>query len=541
MSSDNEGDSGVFLRETSGVVRNIGMLETYLFNIGIINVGLGVGFILLLGPAFYSSANIVLAIVLTTIFGVLNALVYYYFSNIMPRDGGLYIYLSRTFHPAIGFMFGFNITFWVMFFGAVAATYLGTFGFGTLMAVLSRTTESGTITSLSQSFNPPAGTFVSATPVTFAIATAIIVAFGYIIITGNERFFNIQTVAMAIAWIGTFTLLFVLLTTSREEFIANFNQFTNSDPSYQQVITIAKDNGWTNEPDTFLGTVRLMPWAFYTLIFGALSSVFAGEIQDVERTQFYGTWGATITCGVFFLLIYLGTISTMGYDFVAAVTYNYFVAPEGAVSAVPWIGFLGSIATQNILLSLIIAVGFLMWTWFWTPMQILYTARQVFSWSIDRVIPDRAGEVSTKYHTPIAATIIATVGMWLTLIVYLYVPITRALVGIGAIAIGYIFLSLAAVVFPYRRREMFENSPVSHHRIVGIPVMSIIGAINTVFMCVMVYFYFTDPLIGGGSTVALVSAVGVFVVGLLIYFIMRYYRRSQGIEIDKAFEDIPTE
>jgi len=401
MSSDD--DSGTFLRETSGVMRNVRLRDTFLYNVGIINVAVGITFILFV-IGFYPKVSVIGAIVITTIGGIINALVYYYFSSIMPRSGGQYVYLSRTFHPAIGFMVSFNMVVQVITFAAVLATYLSGFGLSTLSAVLAELAGNASLYSLAVSLSPPAGTFLSASTLTFFVGAIVIVFFGWLVATGNKRVFTAQNVGMIIAWLGVFALLVVLFMTPREAFISNFNQFTRGDLTYQQVISVAKDNGMVNQPNTLWATLKFSVWPFYFLAFGALSSVFAGEIRDVQRTQFLGTWTSTVTVGIAYILIYLGAVQMMGYDFIAAIGYNFFVAPSGTTAVFPWIGLLGAIGASNQFLALVIAVGFLMWTWFWIPQQTLFAARVMFAWSIDRIVPERFGEVSSKYHTPMFAT-----------------------------------------------------------------------------------------------------------------------------------------
>jgi amino acid transporter len=167
----------------------------------------------------------------------------------------------------------------------------------------------------------------------------------------------------------------------------------------------------------------------------------------------------------------------------------------------------------------------------------------MFAWSIDRMVPDRFGEVSTKYNTPMFATIVSVVGVLIALAFYTFggALITRVLVGIGAIALGYIVFSIAAIVFPYTNREMYEQSDVSDHAIAGVPVMSIVGVINLVWMSFVTYFFFSDPLIGQSDPLAIGYVVGVYVTGLLVYLVMRTYRRQQDVDLDEAFDEIPVE
>ena len=541
MATDDEG-TGTFLRETSGVTRNVRLRDTFLYNVGIINVAVGITFILFV-MGFYPKVSIIGAIIITTVGGVINALVYYYFSAIMPRSGGQYVYLSRTFHPSIGFMISFNMVVQVITFAAVLATYLSGFGLSTLSAVLGQISGTESLYSLAISLSPPAGTFLSASTLTFIIGAIVILFFGWLVATGNKRVFTAQNVGMVIAWLGVLALLVVLFTTPRETFISNFNQFTQDELTYQQVIATAKENGMVNETNTLWATLKFAVWPFYFLAFGALSSVFAGEIRDVQRTQFMGTWTSTVTVGVSYILIYLGAVQMMGYDFLAAVGYNFFLDPTGTTTVFPWIGLLGAIGASNQLLALVIALGFLMWTWFWIPQQILFAARVMFAWSIDRLVPEQFGEVNSKYSTPMFATIISTFFVLVALLIYTFggAFITRILVGIGAIALGYIVFSLAAIVFPYTNKEMFEESDVSDHRIAGVPVMSIVGFINLIWMSFVTYFFFTDPLIGQSDPLALGYVAGVFLTGLIIYIGMRVYRRRQGIDVDEAFDEIPVE
>lgn len=535
-----EDDSDVFLRDASGVVRNVKLSDTFIYNVGLMNVGIGIAFILLLGPSYYAGANIPMAIGITAVFCAIQALTYYFFSVIMPRSGGVYTFLSRSLHPAVGFVMSFNMVFWLLFFSAVSATYLGNLGLGPLFAVLGDQLGNSLLTSWGASLTPPAGTFISGTIGTFAIGTVAILFSTIILVSGMRTYFRIQWIAMILAFLGIFALIGVLFTTSQDAFVANFNQYTGDGLTYQGVIETARAGGWGTAEFSLGATLSLMVWPFYPLAFSVMSSSFAGEIKDVKKSQLYGMPGAVITAGILFVVITLGAYQSMGYEFLGAIGYNYFVDPTGATEVVPWIGLLGSIANQNILVIALISLSFVMWTWFWVPGCMLYGTRSMLAWSIDRVAPDKLGEVSPKYHTPVYATILAGVLAEILLAAYLFVDVTQALVGIGSMGITFAIAGLGAAVLPYRRPEMFENSPVNY-RILGVPVMTILGLGTFGYMSLMVYYFFTDPLIGAGSPVAAGVAIGVLALGTLVYYGMRAYRSRQGIDVDRAFDEIPVE
>jgi amino acid transporter len=539
MSKGDKGDD-VFLRDASGVVRNVKMSDTFIYNAGLINAGIGIAFILLLGPAFYQAANLSLAVGITAVFCSIQALTYYFFSVSMPRSGGVYTFLSRSLHPVIGFVMSFNMAFWLLFFSAVSATYLGNLGLAPFFTVLGDATGIGMFSQWGTALTPAPGTFLSGTLGTFLIGTGAIVLSIAILITGMRQYFRVQLVAMIIAFLGIFTLIAVLFTTSQESFVTSFNQFTDNNLTYQAVIETARGAGWADSESSLSTTLAFMVWPFYPLAFSIMSSSFAGEIKDVEKSQLYGMPGAVITSAVLFILVTVGAYQTIGYDFLGAIGYNFYFAPEGATSAVPWIGLLGSIASENLLLTILIGLAFVMWTWFWVPGCMLYGTRVMLAWSMDRVGPDALGSVSSKYNTPVTATIVAGVMAELLLIAYIFVPATQALVGIGAMGVSFAATGLGAIFFPYRRPEMFENSPVNY-RVAGVPVMSILGLLTFGYMSLMVYYFFTDPLIGASNPIAIGIGVGVFVVAGLFYYGMRYYRKRQGIDVDRAFDEIPVE
>lgn len=82
---------GIFLRRASGVVRNVNPVDVFFYNLGLINIGIGIAYIVLLGPAFYGGVDLGLGILLVAIGCVFQALTYYFFSVTMPRSGGDYL------------------------------------------------------------------------------------------------------------------------------------------------------------------------------------------------------------------------------------------------------------------------------------------------------------------------------------------------------------------------------------------------------------------------------------------------------------------
>src|SRR4029079_639438 len=106
----------IFSRESSGLVR-IGspwrMLLLNVANVGVVYIM----FTYWSFPAIFPQSNLLVAIPIAAAFALPFNLLYGMLSSIMPRTGSEYVFLSRSFPPAIGFMASFaaamSQSFWV--------------------------------------------------------------------------------------------------------------------------------------------------------------------------------------------------------------------------------------------------------------------------------------------------------------------------------------------------------------------------------------------------------------------------------------------
>lgn len=539
MTTSDEG-SDVFLRDSSGVVRNVTGGDTFIYNVALINIGIGTAFMLLLGPAFYQSANMWVATLITGVFCIIQTLAYYSFSVTMPRSGGHYTFISRALHPAVGFTLSLSMVVWLMATVASAATYLSTIGLTPVFQVYGEILGSELLLSWASALSPPAGTFIAGTIPTLIVGTIMIWVMVFVISLGTRAVFRIYWVAMITAILGSIAMAWVFFTTPQQEFISIFNNY--AEVSYSGLIETAKAEGWSNQPDKLSSTLAFMVWPFYPLAFSILTSSFAGEIKNVERSQLYGMAGPVAVSAFIMALIVFGAVRMMGYEFIAAAGYTFYVVPEQAMEILPWNSVFAAIATNNPVLTFLVLVGGFMWSWSWIPGSLIFASRIMLAWSIDRVVPKSIGQVSTKYNSPFIAVIVAGIIAEFWLVAFTFVPVSRALVAIAAITFTFATIGLSAAVFPYRRPEMYQNSPISEWEVAGIPFMTIVGVVTFVYMVGMLYFFFTDPLVGATTTSSLVAVIGVFAAGFIIFYGMKYYRlKYQGIDLEKAYEEIPIE
>jgi amino acid transporter len=157
-------------------------------------------------------------------------------------------------------------------------------------------------------------------------------------------------------------------------------------------------------------------------------------------------------------------------------------------------------------------------------------------------LPSFFSDVSEKRHTPVKA---ATLWSLLALIVaaaFAYKPTWEATILIGGVVTSVLVVGvtcLAAAVFPYRSKDIFDGSPAAKYRIGGVPLMTIGGGVATVVSAALIWTALTNSQLGLTSTGARLSIGGAFATGVVVYVAMTLYRRSRGVDPSLAYRYVP--
>jgi len=93
-----------YMRDSSGLVKEFNVMDVFVFNV----LGFALGLVLAIAPTFlggnFPNANPYLVLTLGTGLAILNGYVYSLFAASMPRSGGEYEYVGRTFNHRWGFI-----------------------------------------------------------------------------------------------------------------------------------------------------------------------------------------------------------------------------------------------------------------------------------------------------------------------------------------------------------------------------------------------------------------------------------------------------
>jgi len=525
----------VFLRTTSGLVKSAGAADVFVYNIGVISIGIGVSLTHLTGPANYPGGSIPIASAIATLLMFFIALAFWFWSVAIPRSGGLYAYVTRGLNPALGFALSFVDAFAWLFYNALAATYITSIGFGPLLFNIGVFSNDAGLVRLAQEIVQPVPQFI--------IGTVAVVLAGILLITGMRKFFLFQKILFLIALIGIITSILFLFVRSNGEFVANFN--TAMAPyipnAYDTVIEAAKTKGWRFSGFNWEDTVKLAVWPILPLVGGIFSIAIGGEIREVKKSQGIGILGSIIVAGIVFVLVGHLSYRVFGTEFQGAVAFNSTADPTKSTPITPFFPLLAGILAGNVVGSVLISLGFLAWAYFWIPATLVYAERAVLAWSLDRLTPASFGYVSERFHTPVVAIVVTVILNIAFLYLFLFIPFFSTLTLVLAAMLAWTITMVAGILFPFRAKELYKRSGASGLDFQGFPLMSVANFLGLISVLILTYLLWNDPLAAGHSPQSLLTIGSVFGFGFAFFYIMKQRRKRQGIDIALAFKEIPVE
>lgn len=527
-----------FARKATGLVRQAGAKDVFVYNVNFINIAIGVAFMFLFMPnGSYPGVNIYLSTILCTLFVLPTSLVYGMFASAMPRSGGEYVYVSRATKPLFGFVASWNYTIWCFFYIGVPAAFLGKYGISALFRELGVSFGSTEMTNWGNWFTTPLGTALT--------GSVLIVIFAVVFIYGVALYMRIQNILFVIASIGLAITAFVLLRHTPDTAIAAFNHyagvFTGKPDTYSAITANLGSNVVKQAPFNLKQTLIAMTWPFTVLGFSIASAYIGGEIKGANRSQMIGMPGSLLYSAVWLLVISFVTLHAFGFSFLG----NLAAVVPGNVNLgfTPTFSELAAALTHHVWLVLIIGVSFALWTYTWLPIYILTATRNVLAWALDGLAPSKISEVNENTHSPLTAIVVSAVlgigFLWL----YAYDSAFSTISGFfGQVCGTFVLTSIGAIVFPYTQKDMFEASPVAW-RVGGVPVLSLLGVLSLIGMLVMAWAFLNDPQSGisFAQPFMLYVNAGVFVSGFIYYYAAKFIQARNGVDIDLAFAEIPPE
>jgi len=192
-------------------------------------------------------------------------------------------------------------------------------------------------------------------------------------------------------------------------------------------------------------------------------------------------------------------------------------------------------------LIILMVVGLFAWGVTGVTAVGLVCSRIMFAAGFDRSLPALLAKVSERFHTPVTAVTIYMALTELGLVLSVYAGVIFEFLNITLVSL-YAFVGLAALILPFIRNQMYSNSILARYKLGNIPAISLLGAANLIFFGFLDYFSLLNPAVSGPDwTRSIGTLIGIFLLGVVSYFLVTRYYHSKGIDVSLAFKEIPPE
>ena len=533
MESPGQGVS-LYTRQATGLVREIGMSSNLALNISFISLPLAV-LVATQAPYAFPGSNLIGIVIITALLCIIPTLLYGSLSQAMPRSGGDYVFVSRIIHPVIGFVANFSVTMWFQLVIAYFGALLAPFGLSAALSTMGAATGNAQLTEWA--------TTVTGKEWQFALGAIVLILTAALMSLDLRRSMRVFQWVFWLSLVGVAIAALLTLVNGRDAFEAAVTKFGGD---YNQMIADAKAAGFTGATSgiDWNATIAATPLAFASFGYAIVTTYAGGEVRSARTVMLKGLLWALGISAVIVLIMLALSARTFGQEWLGSATFLANEVPDKyLLPSFPFYFFFAAMLTDNSILIAIMSVSFVLAFFAALPPTFLIATRSLFAWSFDRILPDKVSEVNDRTHSPVWANMIVLVItlVFLALIVYGPGEFLTLLFTAGAAEImTFIIVAIAAAVFPYRRRDLWEASPINQ-RFMGVPRITLIGV-----AAVIVYFIFLIPLLtndtlGANAPVGLWATGILFALPFVIYAVSYMWNKSRGVDLGLAFESLPPE
>jgi len=531
----------VFAREATGLVREAGLFDIFSLNYAWTGASFGLWLAFEMGQVMWAFpggdfawANII-SIFPTILFFIT---VYAMLSIAMPRSGGDYVYMSRLIYPSVGFAMSFTIAMMLAYYVGFGAIWAAGLAVGTFLSTMGYYTGNQGLIGVSLVLQNTNNLFV--------VSSILLIVFGLIVMAPLKAYLRFNNVLMIVGAIGMVVALGLLATTTPTIFAVKFNNFmlhfTNDTNYYQTVISQAKTAGWNPTPPfSWYATLLMIPTVMSAVGYTYSSVYIGGEVKQVQRNQWWGMVLPLVFYVVFNAMVYWLMLNAVGPAFASSINYLWWQGTPISLPLWPYFNLWATLVTDNLALAFIVGLGFVALSIMYVPLNFMLITRMIFAWSFDRVFPEKMSEVNERTRSPIWAVVFVIIVSEIFLIVMTYTTFLSGLAAAIGLFIANFVAFLSAVLLPFKARKLYEASPISKYKIGGVPLISLLGAGGMIFALSLIIPMLLDARYLANSSISLSILAGSIVLGFVVYYASKAFRKARGIDISLAFKEIPPE
>ena len=246
-----------------------------------------------------------------------------------------------------------------------------------------------------------------------------------------------------------------------------------------------------------------------------------------------------------FLVLVNKTMGQAFYNNTGALYWSAYYGGKVPAAIPIWpypVMFIGWMVHNQIFQVVLIVVMFL-WFLAWVGTLFLSSTRVIFAAAFDRILPDRAAEVSEKRKVPMYSLILMLLPAVGLSAVYAYWSkfYTYTLDATLVIAVTYLFSAIAVVLLPFIKKDLWQASPASRIKLLGVPIVPVAGWITIGLLGFNLYEWLTNAAYGVNNKDSLYYMGAMYVLAIVIYVVARIVRSRQGIDLGLINKEIPVE
>ncbi|HEY9078085.1 MAG TPA: APC family permease [Anaerolineaceae bacterium] len=538
----------LFVRKATGLVRSWSMVDALIyatFSINLVTLGLYI-----FSQMYFLEGGLLPTLLVSSFFVLFEVVVYASLTAIMPRSGGDYVWQSRILGGGIGFILAvtgwwFILWLWVPLYSDMLRHIVLTPLLGILGA-------------------KDAALWFGGTALGLFVTTLIMLAFvTFYIAIGMKWYARIQKVCFWGGLVGLLLVFVLLLFGSPEGFKNGFEQnaqalFGAPPDVYAATLKAGEDAGAVN---TLMGgglnaIFLAIPFIVFFNLWPNWGSTLYGEIRGASdfKRNFWGMALALIGTTVLGIIFFLLINKTVGWEFYTKANGAWWNFTWGYTEAAPplpvwpYPALLAVFLSSSRLVQFVVVLLMSLWWFGWSGTVFLSSTRVIFAASFDRLLPDKVAEVEPATRTPIYALLLMVVPSLVVSALFswdLFGFRSLTLDSTLVIAVTYLGTTVAAILLPYLKKDLYNASPVAKYKVFGVPLITVAGVIFGGFLIFLLYQWLIDPNelygIGLKNPASIVFMFVNYGLAALIYFGMRAYRKRKGVDIDKVYQEIPVE
>src|SRR6266851_6315476 len=532
----------LFLRKATGLVRGWSVRDSMIYACLSTNV-VTLGIFEFSYQSFFPKGQLLTAVLVSAVWVSFLVIAYAGLIVTIPRAGGDYVWQTRILGSGIGFVMAvtgwwFILWLWAPIYGNVLSAEF----FQPLLATLG---------------HPGAATWFAGHNGIFLVSAVTIVLAGILVSLGMAGYARLQKWGFYGGLLGFGIILVLLAINNHANFVTSFNleahKIFGVSNAYQATNTGAAKSGYVSPAFGFSpvsASMLLVPMMMFYLLWPNWGSTLYGEIRGASdfRRVFAGMFGGlwiTVALSVLFLVLVNKTMGQSFYNNTGALYWSAYYGGKVPAAIPIWpypVMFVGWLV-HNQIFQVVLLVVMLLWFLAWVGTLFLSSTRVIFAAAFDRILPDRAAEVSEKRKVPIYSLVLMLLPAVGLSAVYAYWSkfYTYTLDATLVIAVTYLFSAIAVVLLPFIKKDLWRASPASRIKLFGVPVVPASGVITIGLLGFNLYEWFSNDLYFVNSTRSRIFMGALYALAIVVYVVARFVRSRQGIDLGLINKEIPVE